>query len=79
MRRIDCEEGGPVTPCAVCTKYFNTKKRFFKHLHCGDHWREPKFVSRRFYELGIERPRKKRRNSFGNQVTGQPLSRRIKV
>jgi hypothetical protein len=48
-------------------------------LHCGHHWRRPTYVFRRFSELGIERPPKKRKTSFvSNEVDG-PLSRRIKV
>ncbi|KAF2865140.1 kinase-like domain-containing protein [Massariosphaeria phaeospora] len=35
------------SPCAVCMRHFNSKKRFFQHLFAGRHYRNPGFVRKR--------------------------------
>jgi hypothetical protein len=50
------------SPCLVCMRNFNSKKRFFQHLHCQNHWRNEYYVLKRRSEneININNSKRKR-------------------
>lgn len=50
------------SPCVVCMRNFDSKKRFFQHLHCQRHWRDGYYVLKRRSEneMNINHSKRKR-------------------
>ncbi|CAO2651821.1 Nn.00g001040.m01.CDS01 [Neocucurbitaria sp. VM-36] len=42
------------SPCIVCMRHFNSKKRFYKHLHGVNHYRKPNYVYKRRAEQDLD-------------------------
>lgn len=73
------DEGPERTLCAACIKQFKSKKQLYRHLYCNHHCKSPKYIFRRFHELGIDCPRMKRKSSSLTNGSDNSLARRIRV
>ncbi|KAF1835164.1 hypothetical protein BDW02DRAFT_496627 [Decorospora gaudefroyi] len=47
-------EGDEPPPCVVCWKGYDSKRRLFRHLYCGDHVRGRKLVMKRLADNEID-------------------------
>ncbi|KAJ4376131.1 hypothetical protein N0V83_001412 [Neocucurbitaria cava] len=71
------EDADP-SPCVVCVKHFNSKHRFYAHLHGANHYRGPTSVHKRRAELDLDTEKEraeKREKRLTDWINNQILSR----